>query len=144
MQEALNLAKTLQSQGKYVMAVAELDRATQLNPDLSFNVQLHISRGLNHFRAGLFPEALVDFERAETLDDKLPMAVYNKGNVLVKLGRDQDALKAFTKATELAPRLVEGGWLGRQPAGVDAVPQDMRPRRARCKRWASRRGRWPR
>jgi len=106
--EALAQSKLLQSQGKFLEAIAELDRATLLNKELNQNVQLQNTRGLNHFKAGLYEEALQDFERAEALDGMSASTVYNKGNALVKLGRDHDALKAFTRATELAPKLVEG------------------------------------
>ena len=53
----------------------------------------HMLAGAELFRAGRFPEALVEFRVAERLGD--PEAARYAGVTLVKLGRDEEAIEAL-------------------------------------------------
>lgn len=57
------------------------------------DADVHLVAGADHFRAGRYAEALVEFRVAERLgaEDARPYA----GAALVKLGRPEDALEAF-------------------------------------------------
>jgi Ca-activated chloride channel family protein len=55
-------------------------------------------RGVAHYRNGEYKEALAEFAASD-----LPLAHYNRGNTLIRLGRSEEALAAYDRAIELDP-----------------------------------------
>lgn len=79
---------------------AELDRALNLNPNLSTVRGL---RGLYFQRVGNFRQALTEFRAAATLEPKNPTWFVSLGESYAKLGDLIRALDAYQTATTLAP-----------------------------------------
>jgi tetratricopeptide (TPR) repeat protein len=63
-------------------------------------------KGMAHLAAGQLPEARDCFRKAIELDPKSPALRINLGNVLVKLGRTDDAIKQFKTALSYDPRQI--------------------------------------
>ena len=55
------------------------------------------------FREGKTEEALKKAEEMIKLDESKPLSWFSKGLALGNLGRNEEALAAFSKAVELAP-----------------------------------------
>ena len=63
--------------------------------------------GIEHENSGAFMKALDFYERANALAPELAQIHYHRGNVLVDLGRAEDALGAFDMALERRPDWAE-------------------------------------
>ena len=80
----------------YKQALAEIDRAVQLNPNLSTSLSLraYIYQSMNHLE-----EAMKDFKVSIELDKEFEHEGYKQiGRMLLSLERNQEAIDAFTKA----------------------------------------------
>ncbi|MDZ7684184.1 MAG: tetratricopeptide repeat protein [Gammaproteobacteria bacterium] len=53
--------------------------------------------------ARLYREALIHYNQALVLDPKAESAWYQRGNTLLAIGREQEALEAFDQVEALAP-----------------------------------------
>ena len=98
--------------GRYADAVADMDRALDLDPQSAWAFEC---RGANEIELGRYTEALADLNRAVELQPDFPSAYTNLGTVKTLLGREADALLDFARALELDPNLAES-WYGRGEA----------------------------
>ena len=65
---------------------------------------LHV-RGIEHYRADRFAEALADYDRALDLQADFPGCLNSKGFLLQDLGHMEEALACFEQAVTLAPEM---------------------------------------
>jgi serine/threonine-protein kinase len=72
-------------------------RSIELAPD----ARAYTNMGNIHYAEGRYREALSAFQEAVRLDPRSPLKHRNLGDVLRKLGRPQDAARAYERAAEL-------------------------------------------
>jgi tetratricopeptide (TPR) repeat protein len=87
-------------QRKFDDAVAQLDKAIELNPT---NAEYWVQRGTAYVLSGRLPQAVENFSRAIELQNGYADAYDNRGLALQRLGRLNEALKDFDKAVSLRP-----------------------------------------
>jgi tetratricopeptide (TPR) repeat protein len=73
-------------------------------PGLGAAEQAHI-KGIEHYRAGRFDEALATYDQALALHPCYPACLNSKGFVLQDLNRMDEALSCFEKAVQHAPEM---------------------------------------
>ncbi len=83
-------------------AIAEFDRAIELNPKMAWAYQ---GRGTARMAKGDFEPAIVDFSRALELNSKIAVAYMNRGLALLLSGKDVEARKDFDQCLSLKPDL---------------------------------------
>jgi len=114
----------------YRKAIADFDRAIAMNPKntVAFNNRGNAHRGLGDAQEKngedprpSFKKALEDFDRIQKLNPSLWQANANKGLLLWKLGRLEEALKAFESA-----RSVVGGNFPQLKKWIDQVKALLR------------------
>jgi Flp pilus assembly protein TadD len=101
---ASNHAVVLTELGRPAEALASIDRALILKPDL---VAAHYNRGNALFSLDRYAEALTSFTRALIFDPGHVDAYYNRGNALRELRRYDEALASYRIALALAPQRVD-------------------------------------
>ncbi|BDA49993.1 probable small glutamine-rich tetratricopeptide repeat-containing protein at C-terminar half [Coccomyxa sp. Obi] len=77
---------------RYAKAVDKYTEALTHQPD---SAVLYSNRAIAHLRMGMHAKALVDVDKAIKLKRKYIIALAKKGEILVKLGRIQDARKHY-------------------------------------------------
>jgi tetratricopeptide (TPR) repeat protein len=98
--------------GRNDMALANIDRALALRPDL---VEALINRGIALYALKRFGEALADYDRAIALRPDHAAALVNRGNTLGRLQRHRDAVASYDRALALHPEFAEA-FVGRGAA----------------------------
>lgn len=83
---------------RYPEAIGDFSRSIGLNPSVAQSYQ---QRGWGHYALLDYPGALADFERALAIDDTLGIAHYGRGLALEKLGRLDEAERAYRRGEEL-------------------------------------------
>lgn len=96
-------ALTAHNTRRYPEAIAIYGRILSRHPKKSLRSIIHIHRGMAYFGESRYHEALDDFTRALTLDDKNARAYYYRGVVLRFLKDNQRALSDFDKCIEIDP-----------------------------------------
>ncbi len=95
--------------GMYLLARVEEDpwkaidlfsRGLELEP---WRVELVMGRSIQLLRLKKYEEALVDAERATSLFGSWPKTYIQKGLALTRLGRTNEAIRAFDRAIEMEP-----------------------------------------
>ena len=76
-------------------AIAELERAVTLNPNLPF---LHFNLGMAYERSGEYERAESEFRRDIALEPDLADDYDQLGALYTRMGRDEDAERAFREA----------------------------------------------
>jgi len=102
------LGLVLEQMGDAAGGRSELDQAERLRrrAELEHEALVSTSVGIRKMQEGDLPGALTQFTRAtEAFDDYAP-AHYQRGLVLLRLGRQDDARAAFGRAQQLNPSLV--------------------------------------
>jgi tetratricopeptide (TPR) repeat protein len=103
--------------GNYIMAWKPLDEIVAANP---INLDAYNMKGLIFESMKKYDLALRTYQRCIDLEPDSGVSWYRKGNVLKKLGRDDDAKKALTKAEELGiAGVIE--WITPLPEGKKEV-----------------------
>ncbi len=97
----LLLANTLQLQGKYKEVIAKL---TALRTVYAGSAPFLITLSESEYDALLFDTARTDLARAIALDPNSYQGHFLLGNVLVKLGSQDQAIDEYRRALELAPQ----------------------------------------
>jgi len=102
-------ARTYQDMGRYEEALADLDRAVELDPD---NFITRVFRGAAYQNMGRYEEALADLDRAIELGpDNLParsieaMAHVERGKAYQNMGRYEEARADFHYSITVDPSL---------------------------------------
>jgi tetratricopeptide (TPR) repeat protein len=93
-------ARAHRNLGRYDEALADFNRAIELNPD---RARVIADRGETYRLAGRFDEALADFNRAIELDPDYTWAIASRGQTYQALRRFDEALADFARAIELDP-----------------------------------------
>ncbi len=83
-------------------AVAELEKAVQLQPD---HLEARMLLGIRRLQGGLYPQALEHFRVAARLAPRFPQVQLNLGEALRANRKWQEALQAYQKALRLDPNL---------------------------------------
>jgi tetratricopeptide (TPR) repeat protein len=125
-----------ESQRQFASARQEADRSLSLMPDFApaLAVKCASLRSLAQSDQGLLANALQTCDDALRADPKNQKAWNNKGNVLIKLGRYEDAVAAFDIAIQCDPPVAAQPWnnkavalhkLGRDNEALTAVNQSL-------------------
>src|SRR5918999_1680126 len=97
-------ARAHRNLGRYDEALADFNRAIELDPDRAWAIA---SRGQTYQALRRFDEALADFARAIELDPDRDWAIADRGETYRLAGRFDEALADFARALELDP---DDGW----------------------------------
>ncbi|MEU0596769.1 tetratricopeptide repeat protein [Streptomyces sp. NPDC006393] len=92
--------RELRYDGEYRRALAEYDRAVELDPEL---VRAHYGRGATLVLLADFPGALAAFDRADELAPDTAWIIAERGETLRLLGRFEEALHECDRACALDP-----------------------------------------
>jgi lipoprotein NlpI len=84
--------------GKYELAVTDLNRALEMDPEyvLAYN-----GRGMAYLEMERYDEAVSDFETAISLDPGFSLAYFNRGEALYRSGDLDEALVDFEKSCDM-------------------------------------------
>jgi len=93
-----NRAIALSNKRKHSEAIADLDRAIEIDPQ---HGGYHSSRGYNHVCLGQQEEACRDFITAATLEPEIESHHSACGHALMKLERYDEAIEYFSKGEEI-------------------------------------------
>jgi tetratricopeptide (TPR) repeat protein len=96
-----NQAVSLQAKGHHQNAIAEYEKALQLNP---YNFKAHYNLGILYKGRGDYARAAREYSEAIKLDPNFSKAYYNLGVILEAQGRREEAISKFKKAVLLDPR----------------------------------------
>lgn len=103
-QNFCNTANQLKSQGKLNEAIANYQKALEIQPDF---VEVHHQLGEVYFQERKFPEATASCKLALKLQPNFAPAYKTLGNILQAQSRIEEALRAYNKALEIDPEFVE-------------------------------------
>src|SRR6516162_10294738 len=81
--------------GRFAEAVAQIDLALSVNPDVA---DAHNNRGNALKELKRFDEALASYDRAIALSPQFAEAFYNRGKALLELKRLDEALVSYDRA----------------------------------------------
>jgi len=97
----VNRAVVRTNAGRYEAALADLDRAEALRPNLG---EIYASRGNIYFFQNNFEDALAQYDRGIEAGMKmLHAAHYDRGLALEQLGRIEEAKEAYRQSIAIAP-----------------------------------------
>jgi len=82
-------------------AIADLDRAIQLDPD---HAEVHFIRGLIHYELENYEQAIADYDHAIAIDTKYAEAYGHRGETYRVLNNYQRAIQDFDRAIQLDPK----------------------------------------
>lgn len=133
---AYHAANNFFEDGDYERALAEYDRALQVNPD---NVHALRGRARSLMQLGRNDEALAAFDSAIAGEPGFAGAYANRGILNDRMGRYEKAIADYEKALALDPELAEGPhWLTRflrlqpdKPPTIDARARYLRQQLAK-------------
>jgi tetratricopeptide (TPR) repeat protein len=91
----------LGTQGKYELAILQLDKAVEEKPDY---LEALIERGFNRMNLSKYAEAINDFEKALTIDPTNTLALYDIGCCKYNLEDYVGAIKYYNKALDTKGR----------------------------------------
>ncbi|MER5381085.1 tetratricopeptide repeat protein [Streptomyces sp. NPDC002688] len=93
-------ARELRNSGEYERALAEYDRAVEIDPD---EARVHYGRGFTHQLRGDFTAALAAFDRADELRPDTGWIIAERAETHRLAGRFEDAVADFDRAVALDP-----------------------------------------
>ena len=102
-----NLATALHRQNKTEEALAELDRLNEDDPDSPVHANL---RAAVLGRIGEFGEAIALYEDVLAKAPRQPKIWMSYGHALKTVGRQEESVAAYRRATELRPTFGDGWW----------------------------------
>lgn len=100
----VNLGSALARAGQYREAIAQCDRALEINPELTDALY---NRGSAYYKIGRLREAAVSLEKAVTVYPQYAAAHNNLGLVYTALGQYEKAAAHLSKAVQLDPALAD-------------------------------------
>ncbi len=86
-------------QGQYEQAIADYDRAIDLNPD---DARPYNNRGNAYSKQGQYEQAIADYDRAIDLNPDDAPAYYNRGLAYRQQGQHERAIADFERYLELS------------------------------------------
>ena len=99
-EEHYNRGVDLQNSGELDPAIANYDRAIELDPKYA---DAYNNRGNAYSDLGNLEQAIADYDRAIGLDPDLAMAYASRGTAYSDLGNFEQAIADYDRAIELAP-----------------------------------------
>jgi tetratricopeptide (TPR) repeat protein len=93
-----NAGVKLHEQGRWEEAIAEYNKAIELDPNLAI---VYNNRGAAYFETGQYDLAIADFNKAIELDPNLAMAYANRALAYTILGMDTEAEQDVEIAVQL-------------------------------------------
>jgi len=93
-----NLAVAYFNKKDSAKASLQLKKCIELDPD---NAQMHNAVGIVYYNMLLYNIALDEFQTAVKLDPKENQYGYNEGLTLARMGRSEEAIQAFKRASEM-------------------------------------------
>ncbi len=99
-----NRGVTYHALGQYTQALADYDRASELDPRYA---SVYSNRGITYRRLQKYEQALTNFNFAIDLDPHEPMVYNNRGIAYQSIEQYPKALLDFSRAIELNPQLVQ-------------------------------------
>ncbi|MET9897909.1 tetratricopeptide repeat protein [Streptomyces sp. NPDC006446] len=93
-------ARALRNGGEYQRALAEYDRAVEIDPD---EARVHYGRGFTHQLLGDFTAALAAFDRADELRPDTGWIIAERAETHRLAGRFEEAVADFDRAVALDP-----------------------------------------
>jgi tetratricopeptide (TPR) repeat protein len=102
--------------GHYKEAIANLDRSLELEPD---RTDARIARANAYLKSDRLFLALSDADAAVEMSPDSPYALYVRGLVLHRLGREDEAFESFNRACAADPKFARGA-LARADALFDS------------------------
>jgi len=109
-QSSKNSSKHIAKAEKYYQAgdiskaIAEYDKAIEINPDLSLN---YYNRGIYKTELGDYAGAISDYSKAIQLNPHMIEAYLNRANMLADFEYLEDAILDLEKATDINPQMYE-------------------------------------
>ncbi len=100
----INRAKAYYDQGNVDRAMADYNRAIELNTD---DELAYTDRGFLYTQQGNSAKAMSDFDKAIKINPVYPMAYYDRGLAFEAQKNVSQAFNSFTKAIELNPHYLE-------------------------------------
>lgn len=91
-------------QGNINQAIADFDKAIQINPDYA---EAYRDRGVAYYSKDSFDEAIVNFIKALQISPNYADAYSNRGVVYVKQGKFDQAIADFNKAIQIKPNCAD-------------------------------------
>ena len=91
--------KTKLNQSQYEAAIADFDKAIQLNPDFA---KVYNNRGNAKNKLEKYESAIADFDKAIQLNPDFARVYNNRGNAKNKLEKYESAITDFDKAIQLS------------------------------------------
>ena len=95
-----NQGTELLEKGQYDQAIANFDKAIEINPRYA---EAYNNRGIAYLRKGQYDKAISDFTKVIEINPKDAMAHENRGLVYAILGQYDKSTSDHTKAIELDP-----------------------------------------
>ena len=102
-----NLGISLGKLGNAAQSVEHLERALQLNPQISDGAEIRNNFAVSLSQVGRMSEAIAEFQRCLKLDSHNAQAHFNFGVVLSACGQLDQAIDHYQRALELRPDLVD-------------------------------------
>ncbi len=99
-----NSGKAKAKQGKMDEAIADYDKAIELDPK---DASVYYNRGVANSKQGKYEEAIADYDKAIELDPKDASVYYNRGYAKDELKKYEEVIADYDKAIELDPNKVE-------------------------------------
>jgi len=99
----LERGRALLGQGQHQRAIAEFDRAIELDPD---QVEAYASRGFAHIQLGQFERGIADYDQAIELAPDNPTLYNDRGFAYSEVGDYERAILDYDRAIELDPNHV--------------------------------------
>lgn len=96
----LERGRALITQGQLEQAIAEFDRAIELDPD---DVEVYATRGFAYIALGQFERGIADYDTAIELESENPILYNDRGFAYAELGKYERAVADYDKAIELDP-----------------------------------------
>ena len=99
-----NLGNALLGSGRLDEAIAEYQKALEIEPDYA---EAHNNLGNALVRRGRIDEAIAEYQKALKIKPDYAEAHYNLGNALIDRGRFDEAIAEYQKALEIRPDYAE-------------------------------------
>jgi tetratricopeptide (TPR) repeat protein len=101
---AANLGNNFQEHGRMVEAIAQYQKALQIDPN---QAEVHSNLGVVLSETGRVDDSIAHLQKALEITPNYADAHYNLGNSLLRAGRVEEALAHYKKTFEIDPSNVE-------------------------------------
>lgn len=101
---AANLGTTFQQEGRMEEAIAQYQKALEIDPD---QADVHSNLGVVFLEMGRVDDSIAHLQKALQITPNYADAHYNLGNSLLRVGRVEEALAHYKKTFEIDPSNVE-------------------------------------